>query len=227
MVAPPGQLRSRGCRRQPTRCPLGSTVADVGSGAGLPGLVWALVRPDLRVTLIEPLLRRATFLSEAVDGAGAGGAGGGPARSGRGRHPPGLRRRHCTCGGPAPPVAHLDAPVGHAWAAWCWRSRDPAPPRRWRRRKPCAPPSGQGPSRSAATGWARSIHRRRSSWFRGSGEGGRSEVGHEHRAATALRGRMRCVSTQPPSVEKCALNGHIIPTLSTGILWITHVWARH
>jgi 16S rRNA (guanine527-N7)-methyltransferase len=46
--------------------PQGCTVADVGSGAGLPGLVWALMRPDLRVTLIEPLLRRATFLSEAV-----------------------------------------------------------------------------------------------------------------------------------------------------------------
>jgi 16S rRNA (guanine527-N7)-methyltransferase len=46
--------------------PQASTVADVGSGAGLPGLVWALVRPDLHVTLIEPLLRRATFLSEAV-----------------------------------------------------------------------------------------------------------------------------------------------------------------
>ena len=47
--------------------PQGCTVADVGSGAGLPGLVWALVRPDLQVTLIEPLLRRATFLSEVVD----------------------------------------------------------------------------------------------------------------------------------------------------------------
>lgn len=46
--------------------PQGCTVADVGSGAGLPGLVWALVRPDLQVTLIEPLLRRATFLSEVV-----------------------------------------------------------------------------------------------------------------------------------------------------------------
>lgn len=46
--------------------PTGSTVADVGSGAGLPGIVWALVRPDLRVTLIEPLLRRATFLTEVV-----------------------------------------------------------------------------------------------------------------------------------------------------------------
>jgi 16S rRNA (guanine527-N7)-methyltransferase len=46
--------------------PVGTLVADVGSGAGLPGLVWALVRPDLQLTVIEPLLRRATFLSEAV-----------------------------------------------------------------------------------------------------------------------------------------------------------------
>jgi 16S rRNA (guanine527-N7)-methyltransferase len=49
-----------------------STVADVGSGAGLPGLVWAIVRPDLRVILIEPLLRRSTFLSEAVVELGLG-----------------------------------------------------------------------------------------------------------------------------------------------------------
>lgn len=44
----------------------GDRVADVGSGAGLPGLVVAILRPDLTVTLIEPLLRRAMFLSEAV-----------------------------------------------------------------------------------------------------------------------------------------------------------------
>ncbi len=44
----------------------GSDVCDVGSGAGLPGLVLALRRPDLRVTLVEPLLRRTTFLEEAV-----------------------------------------------------------------------------------------------------------------------------------------------------------------
>lgn len=49
------------------RIPAGATVADVGSGAGLPGLVWAIARPDLRVTLIEPLLRRSTFLQEVVD----------------------------------------------------------------------------------------------------------------------------------------------------------------
>jgi len=46
------------------RVPVNSTVADVGSGAGLPGLVWAIARPDLKVTLVEPLLRRTTFLEE-------------------------------------------------------------------------------------------------------------------------------------------------------------------
>jgi len=45
----------------------GTTVADVGSGAGLPGLVLAALRPDCRIVLVEPLLRRATFLSEAVE----------------------------------------------------------------------------------------------------------------------------------------------------------------
>ena len=44
-----------------------STVADVGSGAGLPGIPLALVRPDLQMTLIEPLLRRSTFLAETVE----------------------------------------------------------------------------------------------------------------------------------------------------------------
>ena len=42
-------------------------VCDIGSGAGLPGLVLAIRRPDLRVTLLEPLLRRTTFLSEVVE----------------------------------------------------------------------------------------------------------------------------------------------------------------
>ena len=46
--------------------PEGVTVADVGSGAGLPGIPLALARPDLEVTLVEPLLRRATFLEEVV-----------------------------------------------------------------------------------------------------------------------------------------------------------------
>ena len=46
--------------------PDGAPVADLGSGAGLPGLVLAIVRPDLQVTLVEPLLRRTTFLAEVV-----------------------------------------------------------------------------------------------------------------------------------------------------------------
>lgn len=52
--------------------PRDCTVADVGSGAGLPGLVLALARPDVRVTLVEPLLRRTTFLTEAVATLGLG-----------------------------------------------------------------------------------------------------------------------------------------------------------
>lgn len=44
-----------------------SRVCDVGSGAGLPGIVISLVRPDLRVVLLEPLLRRWTFLSEVIE----------------------------------------------------------------------------------------------------------------------------------------------------------------
>lgn len=46
--------------------PADASVADIGSGAGLPGLVLAVARPDLRITLIEPLLRRTTFLEEVV-----------------------------------------------------------------------------------------------------------------------------------------------------------------
>lgn len=48
--------------------PQGATVIDVGAGAGLPGIPIALARPDLTVTLIEPLQRRADFLKEAVEG---------------------------------------------------------------------------------------------------------------------------------------------------------------
>jgi 16S rRNA (guanine527-N7)-methyltransferase len=44
----------------------GSKVADIGSGAGLPGIVLALARPDLVITLIEPLKRRVEFLQEVV-----------------------------------------------------------------------------------------------------------------------------------------------------------------
>ncbi|HQH06699.1 MAG TPA: 16S rRNA (guanine(527)-N(7))-methyltransferase RsmG [Phycicoccus sp.] len=47
--------------------PPSTRVIDVGSGAGLPGLVLALVRPDLEMHLVEPMLRRTTWLTTVVD----------------------------------------------------------------------------------------------------------------------------------------------------------------
>ncbi len=52
--------------------PIGARVVDVGTGAGLPGLVMAIRRPDLRVDLVEPMLRRTTFLAETVQLLGVG-----------------------------------------------------------------------------------------------------------------------------------------------------------
>ena len=53
--------------------PQGASLFDIGSGAGLPGIVIALARPDLKVTLIEPLERRVEFLNEAVAAIADGG----------------------------------------------------------------------------------------------------------------------------------------------------------
>ncbi|MGW5667341.1 16S rRNA (guanine(527)-N(7))-methyltransferase RsmG [Micromonospora sp. NPDC003776] len=55
------------CAAMAERVPEGASVIDVGSGAGLPGLVLAIARPDLTVTLVEPLARRTAFLVEAVE----------------------------------------------------------------------------------------------------------------------------------------------------------------
>ena len=46
--------------------PLGARLVDVGSGAGLPGVALAIVRPDLDVHLVEPMLRRTQWLSDVV-----------------------------------------------------------------------------------------------------------------------------------------------------------------
>jgi 16S rRNA (guanine527-N7)-methyltransferase len=45
----------------------GQVVLDLGSGAGLPGIVLALQRPEVQVVLVESLQRRATFLTEVVE----------------------------------------------------------------------------------------------------------------------------------------------------------------
>jgi len=46
--------------------PAGARVVDVGSGAGLPGIPLGLARPDLSLSLVEPMARRVEFLEEAV-----------------------------------------------------------------------------------------------------------------------------------------------------------------
>ena len=43
------------------------TLVDIGSGAGLPGIVLAMMRPELTVTLLEPMERRCRFLAECAD----------------------------------------------------------------------------------------------------------------------------------------------------------------
>ena len=51
--------------------PHGARVVDVGSGAGLPGIPLALARPDVTLTLVEPMARRVEFLEQAVADLGA------------------------------------------------------------------------------------------------------------------------------------------------------------
>lgn len=46
--------------------PDGARVVDVGTGAGAPGLALALMRPDLRLTLVEPLVKRVSFMRTVI-----------------------------------------------------------------------------------------------------------------------------------------------------------------
>lgn len=67
----PPRLWSRHILNSAVIAPLFSgRVGDVGSGAGLPGLVLAIARPDVEWVLIEPMERRVTWLSEQVDSLG-------------------------------------------------------------------------------------------------------------------------------------------------------------
>ncbi|MTD56148.1 16S rRNA (guanine(527)-N(7))-methyltransferase RsmG [Amycolatopsis pithecellobii] len=49
------------------RIPDGVSVVDVGSGAGLPGIPLAIARPDLEITLVEPMARRVDWLAEVIE----------------------------------------------------------------------------------------------------------------------------------------------------------------
>lgn len=64
-----GRLWSRhvlNCAVAAPLLPAGASVADVGSGAGLPGIPLAIARPDCTLILVEPLLRRTLYLAEVV-----------------------------------------------------------------------------------------------------------------------------------------------------------------
>ena len=50
--------------------PSGSKVADIGSGAGLPGLPMAIAKPDAHFTLIEPMERRSNWLQQVISDLG-------------------------------------------------------------------------------------------------------------------------------------------------------------
>ncbi|GAB2910133.1 16S rRNA (guanine(527)-N(7))-methyltransferase RsmG [Rhodococcus aerolatus] len=90
----------------------GATVVDVGSGAGLPGVPLALARPDLTVVLLEPLLRRVTFLGEVVAELGLGDR----VRVVRGRAEDGGVRRDV--GGADVVTSRAVAPLARL-AGWC------------------------------------------------------------------------------------------------------------
>jgi len=71
----PGRIWNRhllNCAALTPLLPSGARVVDVGSGAGLPGVVLALRRPDLHVDLVESLRRRTDFLGEVVEELGLG-----------------------------------------------------------------------------------------------------------------------------------------------------------
>lgn len=115
----------------------GAAVVDVGSGAGLPGLPLAILRPDLKMTLLEPLLRRVNFLNLAVaelDLSGRVEVVRGRAEEHRARYDV------VTCRAVAPlPACSTGACLWRGGVVACWRSREaPRLTRWWRRRRSCA-----------------------------------------------------------------------------------------
>jgi 16S rRNA (guanine527-N7)-methyltransferase len=56
------------CLYAASRCPLRGRAADLGSGAGLPGIPVAILRPELAVDLIESRAKKISFLTQATHG---------------------------------------------------------------------------------------------------------------------------------------------------------------
>ena len=101
------------------------TLADIGSGAGLPGLVLAMMWPDLSVTLLEPMERRCRFLSECIAELGLANTS-----VLRGRAEETVLRADVATARAVAPLDRLAAwqCVSCVRAGWCSRSRAERPP---------------------------------------------------------------------------------------------------
>lgn len=98
------------CAAAAVLLPPACSVVDVGSGAGLPGIVLALARPDLRLILVEPMQRRTTFLEECVAALALGDVV--TVRRARAEQLHGLLTADAV-------TARAVAPL-HRLLAWCW-----------------------------------------------------------------------------------------------------------
>jgi 16S rRNA (guanine527-N7)-methyltransferase len=113
-----------------SRIPEGARVVDVGTGAGAPGLAVALLRPDVRVTLVEPLAKRGAFLRTVMGTVGrvdvelVGRTGQGLASVGERRWDVALARATLRPGAWLELAATLLASGG---SAWVFLAREPAP----------------------------------------------------------------------------------------------------
>ena len=110
-----------------------TAVVDIGSGAGGPGLALALLRPDLAVTLVEPLAKRVSFLRTVLGNLGVQGREGAP-RVVRGKGQELVARKEvfdtAVARATLPPPEWLQLGgrlVGPSGAVWVLLAREPAP----------------------------------------------------------------------------------------------------
>ena len=127
-------------------------IADVGAGAGFPGLALAVALPDAQVDLIESVGRKCDFMQRAIDAAGIANATVLNTRSedlAGSRGPRGLRRRHRPRRRPPLDPSRARIPTPEAK----WRPRSPGRANATKRKSPArrAPPSPWqcAPSRSS------------------------------------------------------------------------------
>jgi 16S rRNA (guanine527-N7)-methyltransferase len=111
-----------------------ASIVDVGSGAGAPGLALGLLRPDLAVSLVEPLAKRVSFLRTVLGHFGARSEGAGALRVVRGKGEDLVTRREVFDSAVAraalPPPAWLKLGgrmVRPDGAVWVLLAREPAP----------------------------------------------------------------------------------------------------